>query len=138
MNIDIDFEVFKALTALRQSETHTYNQVIRELLRLDAATSPTGATVSKAAREDEDKRSFHSRDLTLPHGTQLRAVYKGNTYWAKIEDGRWVDLTGIEHKSPSAAARDITHNNVNGLRFWQAKRPADTDWCTLELLALIG
>jgi hypothetical protein len=34
MQIDIDFEVFKALTALRQSEVDSYNAVIRRLLGL--------------------------------------------------------------------------------------------------------
>lgn len=136
MNVEIDFEVFKALTALRTSETHTYNQVIRELLGLSSIVE--APTSSAPVPEQDDKRSFHSRDLTLPHGTQLRAVYKGHTYWAKIEDGRWIDLTGIEHNSPSAAAKDITRNNVNGLRFWQAKRPGDDEWASLELLALLG
>lgn len=37
MQIDIDFEVFKALTALRHNETHSYNSVLRELLKLDPA-----------------------------------------------------------------------------------------------------
>ena len=34
MQIEIDFEVFKALTALRFSETDSYNAVIRRLLKL--------------------------------------------------------------------------------------------------------
>lgn len=36
MQIDIDFEVFKALTALRESESDSYNAVIRRLLGLSA------------------------------------------------------------------------------------------------------
>jgi hypothetical protein len=34
MQIEIDFEVFKALTALRESEVDSYNAVIRRLLNL--------------------------------------------------------------------------------------------------------
>jgi hypothetical protein len=34
MQIDIDFEVFKALTALRESEADSYNAVIRRMLGL--------------------------------------------------------------------------------------------------------
>jgi hypothetical protein len=34
MQIEIDFEVFKALTALRQSEADSYNAVLRRLLNL--------------------------------------------------------------------------------------------------------
>ena len=37
MQIDIDFEVFKALTALRQSESDSYNAVVRRLLELPSA-----------------------------------------------------------------------------------------------------
>jgi predicted CopG family antitoxin len=32
MQIDIDFDVFKALTALRQSEIDSYNDVLRRVL----------------------------------------------------------------------------------------------------------
>jgi hypothetical protein len=74
----------------------------------------------------------------LPNGTQLRATYKGRTYKAAIENGRWLDEAGIEYNSPSAAARAITGNNVNGLRFWAGKRPSDGDWLSLEVMALIG
>lgn len=34
MQIDVDFEVFKALTMLRESEADSYNAVIRRLLKL--------------------------------------------------------------------------------------------------------
>lgn len=34
MHVDIDFEVFKALTSLRESESDSYNAVIRRLLGL--------------------------------------------------------------------------------------------------------
>lgn len=37
MQIDIDFQVFKALTALRESESDSYNAVIRRLLSLPVA-----------------------------------------------------------------------------------------------------
>lgn len=39
MQIDIDFEVFKSLTALRLSETDSYNAVIRRLIGLPNANS---------------------------------------------------------------------------------------------------
>jgi len=41
MQIDIDFEVFKALTSLRGSESDSYNAVIRRLLGLDSASALT-------------------------------------------------------------------------------------------------
>lgn len=39
MQIEIDFEVFKALTALRESESDSYNAVIRRLLGLNNENS---------------------------------------------------------------------------------------------------
>lgn len=134
MQIDIDFEVFKALTALRTHEGHTYNEVLRELLGLKAE----GHAAQTDVKPDIGKRSFESRDLSLPHGTLLRATYKGGAYTARIDDGRWIDENGIEHGSPSAAARYITGNNVNGLRFWQGKRPSDNGWLNLDVLMLLG
>jgi hypothetical protein len=134
MQVEIDFEVFKALTAKRVDESHTYNDVIRELLGLTSDSS--NAAKEGAAGVAGGKRNFESRDLSLPHGTLLRATYKGRSYAARIEDGRWIDDEGVEHSSPSAAARHITGNNVNGLRFWQGKRPNDTGWLNLDILML--
>lgn len=41
MNIDIDFEVYKALTAELESEQDSYNDVIRRLLGLQKTTQLT-------------------------------------------------------------------------------------------------
>jgi hypothetical protein len=137
MQIEVDFEVFKALTARRRHEGHTYNDVVRELCGLPARDSKE-IEIIPAARPPGQKRSFVSRDLSLPHGTQLRATYKGTSYCARIDDGRWIDEDGVEHRSPSAAARYITGNNVNGLRFWQGKRPDDQGWLNLDVLMILG
>lgn len=134
MQIEIDFEVFKALTALRRHEAHSYNDVIRDLLGIPEIA---GNSADQDAAV-EPKRNFESRELSLPHGTRLRATYKGNAYTARIDDGRWIDEDGMEHRSPSAAARHITGNSVNGLRFWQGKRPADTGWLNLDVLMILG
>ncbi|HEV2816294.1 MAG TPA: DUF2924 domain-containing protein [Allosphingosinicella sp.] len=140
MQVEIDFEVYKGLTALRRHEDHSYNDVIRELLKLPVpslkAQGHDGSSLH--ATEQPAKRSFESRDLSLPHGTQLKATYKGRVYTARIDDGRWVDSEGREHGSPSAAARFITGSNVNGLRFWQARRMGDHDWWKLDVLVLLG
>jgi hypothetical protein len=143
--IEIDFEVFKALTARRRSETHTYNQVIRELLDIDSGVSvheePQLIKNMKAlaALPDLIARSgpttgFALRGLVLPNGTLLRATHKGSAYHAQIVDGEWVNDDGQSYTSPSSAASAITGNNVNGWRFWQAKRPSDTDWRNLDML----
>jgi hypothetical protein len=75
---------------------------------------------------------FYSRGLWLPNGTRLRARYKQRLFEARIADGKWVDTVGNEHTSPSAAAAAITSTNVNGLHFWEAKRPTDHGWRRLQ------
>lgn len=128
MQIDIDFEVFKALTALRKRESHTYNDVLRDLLKLGASPNQTVGQSSPA------KGLLLRNGLFLPDGTRLRVTYKGIEYLAEVKNGRWIDQAGTEHASPSSAAHHITHTNVNGWRFWEAKRPSDTEWRKLDAL----
>lgn len=146
MQIEIDFDVYKALTARRVHERHTYNDVLRDLLNLEPALIPEAHPGSMQGVMtqvvDHFSRnliappgSFVSRGLHLPDGTRLRARYKGSLYQAAIVDGRWLDDGGKEHSSPSSAATSITGTNVNGLRFWEAMRPVDTEWRRLDMLA---
>ena len=136
MQIDIDFEVFKQLTARRTHESHTYNAVIRELLglpqnvldRIGDNFSPLRSLAGGGGK------SFALRNGSLAEGTKLRATYKGTEHLAEIRNGRWVDENGEEHGSPSAAASAISGTNVNGLRFWFAKRPQDNAWQRLDIL----
>ncbi|MFC3440143.1 hypothetical protein ACFOKF_02845 [Sphingobium rhizovicinum] len=145
MHIDVSLDVFKALTNKLRYEGHSFDDVIRELLALDSPTEPDRN--AEAGLEDSEplnsvNRSFrrmmgefYSRGLVLPDGTGLRARYKGEEFRARIEGGIWLDEGGQEHSSPSAAARAITGNNVNGLRFWEARRPVDTFWRKLDSIA---
>ena len=135
--IDVDFDVFKALTALRESEHHTYNEVLRDLLGLERTFGrKLGDSMSGITRGfgSTGGSGFVSRGLYLPEGTMLRAKYKGLPFTASITNGRWRDADGTEHNSPSAAAQAITGTNVNGLRFWEAKRPSDVHWRKLDAL----
>ena len=145
--IEIDFEVWKALTARREHERHTYNDVLRSLLALDSVQEPAIDPDSplgqiSAIRDNMastmtlfgPKNGFVSRDLFLPDGTKLRATYKGIQYYGKIENRQWLDENGRKQLSPSAAAKAITGNNVNGLRFWEAMRPTDSGWRRLDLI----
>jgi len=144
MQIEIDFQVYKALTSLRENERHSYNDVIRELLGLEPRIHPE-SIVGKMTRASEgisrafvsapSASGFSSRGLFLPDGTRLRAIYKNTLYQAEIADGRWIDEQGREHSSPSSAATHITNTNVNGWRFWEAMRPSDEQWHRLDRLA---
>ena len=137
-DIDVDLDVFKALTALIQEEGQSHNDVLRELLSLD---SPTEADISPSVFPIENifaknlyAGQFYSRGLVLPSGTELRARYKGEQHFATIIDGKWIDSSGDEQSSPSSAAKAITGNSVNGWRFWEAKRPGDRGWRRLDIL----
>lgn len=127
-SIEIDFDVFKALTALRASEADSYNDVIRCLLKLPAHEI------------DEDSQENHGRGRMiggrfLPHGSKLRAKYKGKLFHADIIGEDWVDsASGKSFGTASAAARAITQTNVNGLVFWEVRRPADADWQLIKSL----
>ena len=161
MQIEIDFEVFKALTAKRESETDTYNSVIRRLLKLSETNglavfqnSPNplgvmGGLNALTSRASVAPNAFASsgRNALLdslggvwfgnthfPDGTQFRATYKGKTYLAEIRNGQWIGSDGVVRTSPSEAAGAISQTNVNGWRFWFVRRPDDHDWHRMDML----
>lgn len=59
MQIEIDFDVFKELTASRRAETVSYNDMLRELLNL-----PESRITSPVAVE-----GWTWKGVTLPNGT---------------------------------------------------------------------
>ena len=120
--IDIDFDVYKALTSLRESEEDTYNDVLRKLLVLDKKS------VSRTRGPN-----WVWKGVTLPSGSELRANYKGRLYEAQIKNGVWVQDQAT-YTSPSAAAYAITKSGINGWGFWQVKRPSDAVWLALHEL----
>lgn len=121
MQIEIDFDVFKALTALRETEQVSYNDVLRTLLKLPAV-------VKSEVKSCDPLGGYVAAGRFLPDGTDLRVRYKGVPYAARIDKGRVLHASGAMNSSLSAAAKRITENNVNGLRFWEAKRPSDSSW----------
>jgi hypothetical protein len=148
MQIDIDFDVFKALTALRQSEADSYNEVLRRVLLiastdLDTAglenpDSPNwrGAKPHRVLLEEIGRAggSAYYGNICFPKGTRFRAIYKGQSYSAEVRDGKWVGEDGIVRRSPSDAACAISNTNVNGWRFWHALRPGESEWVRLDAL----
>lgn len=134
-SIEVDFQVWQRLTSLRKDESHSYNDVLRELLGLEARKSGDIAkprTDSQESSQPTKVKGFYSRGLHLPDGTQLRATYKGKPHYAAIKGTEWIDEEGNPHSSPSAAAGTITKNSVNGKEFWEALRPQDTKWRRLK------
>lgn len=124
--IEIDFDVYKALTAKRATESVTHNMVLREILGLG---NPVDRETNARGGDGWAMQGVH-----FPEGTLFQVVYKGARYSAEIKDGRWIGGDGTPRKSPSDAATAITGNNVNGWRFWSFKRPGDAEWRKLRVL----
>ena len=123
--IEIDFDVFKALTNKRRSEQETYNDVLRNLL---------GLSTSKSTELDSSyplKGDWTTKGVRFPAGTEFRANYKGNLFQAQVKDGA-LHLNGKIYNSPSAAAISITGNSVNGWIFWECRFPGQSIWRTLK------
>jgi len=141
--IHVGLAVYKALTA-RLEEGLTHDDVLRDLLALDSVVEPEpddplglsafSDQFQQVLHSQSTKGGFFSRGLWLPNDTRLRARYKQRQYQAAIRDNVWIDESGHQHTSPSAAATAITGTNVNGLRFWEALRPLDSAWRRLDTL----
>jgi len=140
--IEIDFEVYKALTARRASEGDSLNDVLRRLLGFGQG----GAVIKRhfdfsqgrvpaaaPASGQNDKNDWFYKGIRFPAGTDFRARYRGQLHHAKIEQGSMA-LNGKRVQSPSDAAREITGNNVNGWRFWQCRLPGEAGWRRLDSL----
>ena len=137
--LSVDLDVLKALTAKLETDGQSHNDVLREILNLDSPVKTEDSDTPLSALADTFAKfslpnHFHSRGLALPDGTALRARYKGREYAAAIRDGKWFDHEGRPQVSPSSAAGNITSTMVNGLRFWEAKRPGDKGWRRLDVI----
>lgn len=123
--VDVDFEVFKELTARRRSEAMTENEVIREVLGLSKPASHSAATSLSSGGTP-----WVSKGIVFPHGTEFRATYKGQQHVGMVQNGALV-LNGKRFSSPSAAAVAITSSPVNGWMFWECLLPGTTKWKTI-------
>ena len=127
--IEVDFDVFKALTLRRPSEEVSENDVLRQMLGLP--TKQRGAGERQAILPQAG--DWITKGVRFPSGTEFRAVYKGQTYLARVEEGA-LALEGKRHDTPSAAAMAITGNPVNGWTFWEARLPGQSGWKMLKAL----
>lgn len=129
MTIEIDFEVFKELTARRASENVTYNDVLRELLRLESK-----GPVSPQAPIGQNGVGWFTKGVKFPEGTEFRATYKGQAYHGRVESGTLVLEDGKRYGSPSSAAVSITGTPTNGWTFWQCRFPGKASWQMIKAL----
>ncbi|HKR20386.1 MAG TPA: DUF2924 domain-containing protein [Stellaceae bacterium] len=140
MTIEIDFDVYKALTARRGDETVSYNDVLRTLLGLSQPAAGLRRLFRLGGNKSEASESGNGsitgwfyKGIQFPPGTSLRAKYKGQVHTARIERGGIV-VGGKHFATPSDAARAVTGTNVNGWRFWQCRLPGDAGWRRLDAL----
>lgn len=125
--IEVDFDVFKAITMRRASEEVSENDVLRELLGLPSRKAGSHAQASAAPGD------WVTKGVRFASRTEFRATYKGRTYLARVEGGALV-LNGKRFDSPSAAAISITRNPVNGWHFWQCRIPGQASWQMINAL----
>ena len=123
-NIEIDFEVFKALTNLRDIEKTTYNDVVRRLLKLPDVKA---AGVEIVAKGNIQMSSWEAKGVIFPEGTEFRANYNGEIVNAYIRNHSLI-VNNKQTSSLSQAARIVTGTNVNGWVFWQCRLPGDSKW----------
>ena len=102
--IEVDFDVYKALTVRRPNESVTENDVLRELLGLppvDPAQSALQPMPAMAAVNEPG--AWITKGVRFPAGTEFRAHYKGETHLARVQNGALV-VNGQRFDTPSAAA----------------------------------
>jgi hypothetical protein len=131
--IEVDFDVFKALTQRRPAESVTENDVLRELLGLPPASrNPLSAHMPTAIVPPLEPGAWVSKGVRFPAGTEFRAHYKGETHLARVEKGALV-LNGQRYDTPSAAAMSITGSPVNGWTFWECRVPGSAAWQMIRM-----
>ena len=125
--IEIDFDVFKAITHRRPSEATTENDVLRDVFGLPPK-KPASPGVAATGSGD-----WVAKGVRFPAGTEFRTHYKGQTHLGRVDGGALV-LEGKRYDTPSSAAMAITKSNVNGWRFWEARLPGQAGWKMIESL----
>ncbi len=144
MQIEVDFDVYKAITLLRRAEEDSYSDVLRRLLTLSDALPSLGDVKDEIKTKPDNilmllrhenaggKLGAWIGSVFFPNGTKFRATYKGRSFYAEIKNQVWTDESGATRQSPSEAAGAISGTKVNGWRFWYAKRPMDDEWHRLD------
>lgn len=101
--------------------------------------------ISQLVREDEEPENsdaesgidLYTQGGQIPHGTKLRASYKGRGVEAVVRDGRiWIDNRSF--KSPSAAAIAFARSmgnsrpSINGWIFWEYQDVKSGKWKSIR------
>ncbi len=138
MRIEVSDDTFAKLQKLAVPfEDKTPEDVIKRLM----AAGDQRAKGSRGRRNEVGNGSLVGSALfahggSIPHGTELRAVYKGKEYLAVVKDGSLV-WDGRSFSSPSKAAVAVIQRTgsdrtgEDGWRFWKYEAP-DGNWKPLD------
>lgn len=115
----------RAFTKIREWMLPVEDDETQAVLRMAAAAEESvRARKKERERADRSPRDLVSQGGRVPHGTILRASYKGREYEAEVRDGS-VEWQGDSYKSLSAAAVAVIQSTgsrrstENGWRFWE-------------------
>lgn len=125
-NIEIDFDVYKEITARRTSEGMTPNDVLRYLLGLPVNQKWLAQNVAAGT-------PWVTKGVEFPIGTKFRGTYKGKSFIAKVGE-KGLECNGEYFASPSAAAVAITGKSTNGWLFWECQFPGTKAWTLIKKL----
>ncbi|NQU11203.1 hypothetical protein HQ590_10460 [bacterium] len=125
MQIEIDFDVFKALTARRVDEQTRHNDVIRDLLGLPAKVP------NQASSNRQQGGVFTCDGIQFPNGTEFRMKHKQVWHPGRIEGGNLV-VNGKDYSSVSRPACEVTSTSVNGWRCWECRFPGEEQWQQID------
>jgi hypothetical protein len=92
---------------------------------LTRAGNTESQTTASGAPEPRDTKAPASTSAMNHFPLRIFRYYKGRRYEAELESNHEVRFQGRPYSSPSAAAMEITGNNVNGWRWWKF-RPTPT------------
>jgi hypothetical protein len=121
--IQVDFDVYKAITIRRPTEAVSENDVLRSLLGL-SSKQDSGTLIHPPIADADD---WIAKGVRFPAGAEFRASYKGQTWLGRIERGALV-VKGERFDTPSAAAGSITGSPTNGWTFWECRLPGQSSW----------
>lgn len=127
--IEVSEDVYRGLQALARPFEDEPNDVIRRLL--DASiVQPKEGERETGQKPGADLVSHVGR---VPHGSRLRARYRGREYNAQVLDGQVV-WEGRRFESLSKAAVAViqstgsSRGTENGWRFWEVEDPKSGEW----------
>jgi hypothetical protein len=128
-SLQVDFDVFKAITARRPHEGISENDVLREMLGLPALSD--GKTRGSGRRGPSKSEGWKSEGVTFMIGMQLQHRFRGGRVVTAriVQNGVEYDGTVYGGLSPAAAA--ASGHQANGWQFWEVYtlfgwRKADT------------